>query len=133
MKIDIGFPREDETPTSLRERNVRILNLRKARAQFDKTGTTDVLLGTRFGVSVKDEGDFVQVRFGSRDLTPIGSFPSGVRAFKTREKAFEFVEHLQSQIIQRRAALGNYMPNEKSLPSVNRCAQGRCLDNLDCD
>ena len=104
---------EDEARTSLRGKRIEIVNLREAEAKFDKTGTADVLLGRKFGVSVKDEGDFVYVRFGSKDLTPIGSVPSGARNFDTKQEAFEFVEHLQSRIIQRRASLGKPIPLQR--------------------
>jgi hypothetical protein len=110
MDLEMQPTHGDEVRTSLRGKSIAIVNLREAEAKFDKTGTADVLLGQKFGVSVKNEGDFVHVRFGSKDLTPIGSVPSGARNFATKQEAFEFVEDLQSQIIQQRAPLGKPVP-----------------------
>jgi hypothetical protein len=88
------------TPTSLVPPeitpNIKFANLEKAIKKFDQTGTANVAsVGKDFGVAVKDEGDYVSVRFGSNKLTPIGSVPTGERNFATKEEAFNFVKQLQ--------------------------------------
>lgn len=107
MNLQIHSSREDETQSRLRGRKIQIVNLRDAEARFDKTGTADVLLGASFGVSIKDEGDFIHVRFGPNDLTPLGSAPSGARAFRTKKEAFEFAAHLQVHITRHRVSPGS--------------------------
>lgn len=73
-------------------------NLGKARAKFEKTGTAEVVTGKHYGVCIKDEGDFVSVRFGSNELTEIGSVPYGERNFATSDEAFLFAEQIQDLV-----------------------------------
>lgn len=79
-------------------RKLELTKLNEAVVGFDKTGTADVITGENFGISIKDEGEFVSVRFGSNKLTSVGEFPSGERNFATKTEAFDFVKQLQEKV-----------------------------------
>ena len=68
------------------------------KAKFEITGTADVIIGKHYGVAIKDEGDFTSVRFGSIELTEVGSMPTAERNFTTQEEAFAFVEQIQNHV-----------------------------------
>jgi len=73
-------------------------SIRKAMSKFDRTGTADVVVGKHYGVGIKDEGDYISVRFGSRELTEIGSVPTAEQNFSTKDKAFAFAEQIQNHV-----------------------------------
>lgn len=91
----------------------RIVPLKNALTKFEKTGTADVVVGKDFGISIKDEGDYVSVRFGSNHLTPVGSVPTGKRNFATKEEACTFAKHIQDLL------------HSKNLPSAGELLAGR--------
>src|ERR1039458_1445445 len=74
---------------------LRIIPLERALSKFERTGTADIAVGRRYGICVKDEGDFVSVRFGTKELTPVGSGLSGERNFATKQQVFDFAEQIQ--------------------------------------
>ena len=77
---------------------IKLPSIQKIKAQFEKTGTAIVVTGKHCGVSVKDEGDFISVRFGSNELTEIGSVPTAERNFSRKDEAFAFAEQIQNHV-----------------------------------
>ena len=75
-----------------------LVPLQNAIAKFEKTGTADIVIGKKYGISIKDEGDYVSVRFGPVALTPVGEAPAGERNFTAKEEAFRFAELVQDRI-----------------------------------
>lgn len=69
--------------------------LAEALTKYDKTGTANIVVSKDYGISIKDEGDFVSVRFGSNGLTQIGSTLSGERNFATKTEAFDLAKQIQ--------------------------------------
>ena len=68
------------------------------KAKFEMTGTANVIIGKHYGVAIKDEGDFISVRFGSNGLTEIGSVMTAEKNFSTQEEAFAFAEQIQNHV-----------------------------------
>lgn len=88
----------ESTPATKKVSEISIKPIKEAIKKFDQTGSADIAVGKKYGISVKDEGDYVSVRFGSNDLTPIGSEPYGEKNFATKEEAFDFAKKLQKEI-----------------------------------
>lgn len=87
--------RSSMAPQKFQSSKVLIPGIKEAMTKYDKTGTADIIVSKDYGISIKDEGDFVSVRFGSNKLTSIGSTPSGERNFATKNQAFELVKQIQ--------------------------------------
>ncbi|MBI4429276.1 MAG: hypothetical protein HY562_09170 [Ignavibacteriales bacterium] len=73
-------------------------NIQKVKAKFEKTGTANVVTGKHYGVALKDEGDYISVRFGSIELTEIGNVPTAERNFATKDEAFAFAKQIQNRV-----------------------------------
>jgi len=85
-----------------------LISLDQAAGKFRSTGTAEIVVGKKYGIAIKDEGEYISVRFGSEDLTPIGSVPTGEKSFATAQEAFDFARQIQLFIISRkdRRAIG---------------------------
>lgn len=77
---------------------IRLPKIHDIKVEFEMAGTADVVVGKHYGVAIKDEGDFICVKFGSNRLTEIGSVPTAERNFSTQKEAFAFVEQIQNQV-----------------------------------
>jgi hypothetical protein len=86
--------------------SVKIIPIQKAIKDFNTKGMADIAVGKDYGIAIKDEGDYVSVRFGSNELTEVGTTPYGERNFATKEEAFNFAESLQKKV--------NAMPIKKA-------------------
>lgn len=91
---------------------VYLVPTKKAIEKFFATGTADVIVGEKFGMSVKDEGEYTAVIFGPNELTNTEEIIQGQRTFPTPKEAFLFVAQLQDKI-----AIGNQL---KRLPEDYR-------------
>lgn len=87
-KIPVTHPKSQAPEVSMTP-------LAEAKMIFDKTGTADIVVSKDNGISIKDEGDFASVRFGSNSLIPIGSALSGERNFATKTGAFDLAKQIQ--------------------------------------
>jgi len=97
-KVD-NVPRELELIASKAE----IVPMENVITKFNRTGTADAITGKNYGIAIKDEGDFISVRFGPNKLTKFedvesGKVLAGERNFGTKEEAFEFAASLQERI-----------------------------------
>jgi len=77
---------------------VRLMDIDNARNTYDETGTAIIAESEEYGIAVKDEGDFVAVRFGTKGLKPTGEYPQGTKSFATPDEAFAFAKNLQESI-----------------------------------
>lgn len=104
--------RDSIIPQKFQPSEISIPPLAEAMMKYDKTGTADIAVDKDYGISIKDEGDFVSVRFGSNKLTPIGSTLFGERNFQTKNEAFELAKQIQDIL-----ARGGKRDNE-AIPTV---------------
>jgi hypothetical protein len=77
---------------------IKIPDIQKMKVKFEKTGTAEVIAGRHFGVALKDEGDFISVRFGSKELTDISSVPTAEWNFREKIEAFAFAKEIQNYV-----------------------------------
>src|SRR3990167_7986046 len=91
--------------------------LAQLKTKLDTTGTAEVVSGKNWGVAIKDEGDFFSVRYGSKGLTEIGTFPSGERNFRTKNEAVSFAKQIQESVLNKGKTIGEQL--QPKLTSVS--------------
>jgi hypothetical protein len=80
------------------EKGLVINPIEKAIKKFDQTGTADIITGKKYGIAIKDEGDYISVRFGPNEMTKVGTVPYGEKNFSTKEEAFNFAKQIQEKV-----------------------------------
>jgi hypothetical protein len=105
-----------------------LIPLEKAMTKFDQTGTADVVVGKEYGIGIKDEGDFISVKFGPNKLMKTDEGLRGERNFATKEEAFDFAGQIQKKIVDKTGTQSAFRTKSPSAFVPKQKGTGQSLD-----